>query len=170
MTREFTAELCRFDSNLWQFHLPVPEEVVKELTKAGNKRVRCTLNGAVDFPAALMKGKEYWYLLVNKKTRTALDLNPGVQVRVQLVSDASEYGHPVPEPLQVLLEQDEEFHRLFHALTKGKQRSLIYLTGTVKNPNSQLNRALAIMSQLKESGGKLDFKQLNEKIKYYNNL
>jgi uncharacterized protein YdeI (YjbR/CyaY-like superfamily) len=90
-----------------------------------------------------------------------------VQVNVKLVWGDSEYRYPVPEPLKVFLEQDEEFDRQFHALTKGRQRSLICLTGSLKHPNNQLNRALPTMSQLKERRGKLDFNQLNDKIKYF---
>jgi uncharacterized protein YdeI (YjbR/CyaY-like superfamily) len=76
----------------------------------------------------------------------------------------------MPEELQVLLDQDDMGNELFHALTKGKQRSLVYLVSKVKNSNSRLNKSLAIIEHLKDVKGKLDYRMLNEKIKYYNNL
>lgn len=69
-----------------------------------------------------------------------------------------------------MLDQDEQGNELFHALTKGKQRSLVYLVTKVKNSDSRLNKSLAIIEHLKDVKGQLDFKMLNEKIKYYNNL
>ncbi|WP_162340125.1 DUF1905 domain-containing protein [Cyclobacterium salsum] len=170
MKHAFQSKLKNFHSDLWQYHLPVPEEVVRELTREGNKRIICTLNDSHTFSAALMKCQDYWFVLVNKKIKTTLRLNPESLVQVSLTSDFSEFGHSLPEPLQLLLEQDELFSKHFYALTKGKQRSLVYLTGKVKNPQSQLNKALAIMTHLKETGGELNFKQLNEKIIYFNNL
>jgi hypothetical protein len=55
-------------------------------------------------------------------------------------------------------------------LTKGKQRGLIYIVTKVKNTNSRLNKSLAIIEHLKDVKGNLEYKMLNEKIKYYNNL
>jgi hypothetical protein len=69
-----------------------------------------------------------------------------------------------------VLAQDEEGARYFYALTKGKQRSLVYVVGKVKNVDSQIAKGLAIMHHLKEAQGKLDFKRLGEVIKEYNQL
>ena len=68
----------------------------------------------------------------------------------------------------MLLEQDEEGSKYFHQLTPGKKRSLIYLVGSVKNIDSQLNKGLAILDHLKAEQGNLDFKKLNQLIKEYN--
>ena len=84
--------------------------------------------------------------------------------------DLSEYGHEMPEEMQVLLDQDEVGSGYFYGLTKGKQRGLVYIVTKVKNINSRLNKSLAILEHLKDVKGKLDYKMLNEKIKYYNNL
>jgi len=68
------------------------------------------------------------------------------------------------------LDQDEEGNAFFRSLTPGKQRSLIYIVTTVKNPESRMKKSLAIIHHLKLAKGKLDFRQLNTWIKYYNNL
>lgn len=109
------------------------------------------------------------YIMVNKKVREQLGLKEGDQVTLELMKDTSEYGMPMPESLQVMLDQDEIGSEYFHALTPGKQRSLIYLVSKVKNIDKQINKALAILDHLKDVNGQLDFKLLTDKIKEYNN-
>ncbi len=109
------------------------------------------------------------YIMVNKKIRERLGLKEGDPVTLQLKKDTSEYGMPMPESLQVMLDQDDTGSNYFHALTPGKQRSLIYLVSKVKNIDKQINKALAILDHLKDVNGQLDFKLLSEKIKEYNN-
>ncbi|WP_226389169.1 YdeI/OmpD-associated family protein [Penaeicola halotolerans] len=170
MMHIFESILEKFDSNLWQYHLPIPEEIALSLIIGDNKRVICRLNEQTHYQTALMKSTDYWYVLVNKEIRTKLNIYEGDKVNVLLEKDHSEYGHEVPEELQVLFDQEGEAYKIFKQLTMGKQRSLIYIVTSVKNSQSRLNKSLAIIRHLKESEGKLDFKQLNTLIKYYNNL
>lgn len=166
----FLSTLEDFHTNLWRFHLPVPDDIAVQFIEGDNKRVRVQLEGIPVFPAALMKNKEYWFILLNKTNRKKLKISEGDKIAMTLEKDNSEYGHEMPEELQVLLDQDEVGGRYFYALTKGKQRGLIYIVTKVKNTNSRLNKSLAIIEHLKDVRGKLDYKLLNEKIKYYNNL
>ncbi|MDO9553238.1 YdeI/OmpD-associated family protein [Rhodonellum sp.] len=164
----FSTSLQKFDSNLWQYHFPVPDAIALRLIEGENKRIICKINDQVTFQAALMKSESYWFVLVNKKHREELNLMNDQIIKISLVKDLSEYGHEMPEEFQVLLDQDDEGNFYFRALTKGKQRSLVYLVSKLKTSNSRLIKALAIVHHLKEVKGKLDFKLLNEKIKLYN--
>ncbi|WP_114750552.1 YdeI/OmpD-associated family protein [Pleomorphovibrio marinus] len=166
----FESTLENFGSNLWQYHVPVPDDIALSLIEGENRRVICTLDTTPGYHAALMKCKDYWFILVNQKLRNELGKQEGHKVKVGLEKDNSTYGHEMPEELQVLLDQDPEAFDYFDSLTKGKQRSLIYIVTRVKNSDSRLKKALAITSHLKLSKGQLDFKQLNEQIKYFNNL
>jgi len=69
-----------------------------------------------------------------------------------------------------MMEQEPEAKLVFDKLTPGKQRTLIYIVNKVKNPESRMKKAQAISHHLKVCQSNLDFKQLNELIKYYNNL
>ncbi|MFC4870717.1 YdeI/OmpD-associated family protein [Negadavirga shengliensis] len=169
-TKTFTTTLENFHSNLWQHHLPVPEDIATFFIEGDNRRVLCQVNGLEGFHTALMKCRDYWYILLNKALKDKLDIYEGDKVHVFLEKDRTTYGHGMPEELQALLDQDEEGNRHFKALTMGKQRSLIYIVNKVKSSPSRLNKALAIVHHLKDANGKLDFRKLNEKIKYYNNL
>ena len=69
-----------------------------------------------------------------------------------------------------MLDQEETAKEIFESLTPGKQRTLIYIVLKVKNTDSRIRKALAIVEHLNESKGDLDFKRLNVLIKHYNNL
>lgn len=162
----FTSILDRFDSNLWAFHILVPEAVSKIFLDQGNARVVCTLNDTLSFQCALMpKGEGVYFININKKIRDELKLKLGMQVQASLVRDDSTYGLPMPEELRELLELDEEGDRLFHALTPGKQRNLLYIAGQPKTSDKRIERALVLVEHLKANGGKIDFKQLYHDLK-----
>ena len=166
----FTGRLEKFDGKLWSYHIKVPEDMASLLLEDKNRRITCTLNETHAFPCALMHSNGFVFVNINKQIRAKLGLVMQQEVHVQIVKDTSEYGMEVPEELEVMLEQDEEGKRYFDQLTKGKQRSLIYLVLKVKNTNSRINKSLAIVHHLKEVEGQLDYKLLNETIKMYNQL
>ena len=71
---------------------------------------------------------------VSKPIREKLGLNEGDTVSIRLDPDTSKYGVPMPEDFAEVLRQDPDGDRLFHALTAGMQRILIYMIGQgVKN-------------------------------------
>ena len=165
----FEAVLNRFaDSPIWGYHLPVPATVAEPFIEGDHRRVICTLEGEVKLHSSLMPREGDYFILINSKVRQQLQLKLGDTVQVELEKDRSEYGMPMPEELAVMLDQDEEAHALFHRLTPGKQRSLIYLVSKVKRTDSRIQKALAIVDHLKMAAGQLDFKELNERIKFYN--
>ena len=164
----FQSVLENFDNNLWHYHFLVPEEIARQLIEGDNRRVLCALNAGDYFPCALMGSDMGWFINVNKERRTKQGLVEGQTIEVQLQKDTSEYGMPMPQEMEMVLEQDESGKAYFEALTMGKKRSLIYLVLKVKNTDSRIRKALAIMAHLKEVKGKLDFKMLNETIKLFN--
>ena len=162
----FTAVLEKFNSTLWGHHLSVPDAVAQIFVANDTKRVVCTLNETVEFQAALMpKGDGAWFININKTLRDKLALKIGTPVRVSLRKDDSEYGLPMPEELAELLLQDADGNQIFHALTPGKQRTLLYIVGSIKSPDLRLNRAIVVVEHLKENSGKINFKQLYAQLK-----
>ncbi len=111
-----------------------------------------------------------YFILINKPLITKLGLSVGEKVTLNLEKDHSEFGHEVPEVFSALLEQDDEGRTYFYKLTPGKQRSLIYIVGKMKNIDSQLSKGLAILRHLQENQGILDFKKLNLMIQEYNRM
>jgi len=166
---EFTSRIENFRNDLWGHHIKVPDAAADKFIDGDNRRVICTLNNTESFHCALMPGgKPGWFININKKTRDKLKLTEGDTVEVSLKKDHSKYGLPMPEELEEMLYQDEEGQNYFHALTKGKQRSLIYWCGNVKSSHIKLRRALVLMNHLKSYRGQLDFKKLNQELKIAN--
>ncbi|MGW8123939.1 DUF1905 domain-containing protein [Roseivirga echinicomitans] len=164
----FITSLEQLHYGHWSYHLPVSPAITAQFTEGNNRRVKCLINNKVIIHTALMPIDDSSYILINQKVRDELHLSEGDKVEIRLEKDNSEYGMPMPETFRILLDQNDIGSKLFHNLTPGKQRNLIYLVGKVKSIDSQLNKGLAILDHLTETNGKLDFKALNVKIKAYN--
>ncbi len=162
------TRLEKFQSDLWGRHFPIPLEIAEQLIEGKNRRVICSINNLHTMQAALMPDKGNWFILINKPLCKKLALALGEKVTLTLSKDRSDYGMEMPEELQELLAQDAEFEKHFEKLTKGKQRSLIYIVAKVKSTQSRINKALAIAEHLKDFAGEIDYKALNETIKLYN--
>lgn len=163
---EFKTRLSRSPiESGWHF-LEVSKEIVAKFGFEGkSKRVVCSINGSEGFQCALMPSGDIFYIIVNKKKRDALGIAAGDTVSVELVRDESKYGLPMPDELREVLNQDPEGDRLFHALTAGKQRSLLYLIGKINDIDKRIHQALIVVDHLKENDGKIIGPKLNEELK-----
>ncbi|MBO3696996.1 YdeI/OmpD-associated family protein [Roseivirga sp. E12] len=163
-----TTTLEKFDQGIWGYHFPISSEVTKKMSSDDHRRVICSVNGMIKMHCSLMPLNDASYIMINKTNRLKLGIRLGEKVELRLEKETSEYGLPMPESLMVLLDQDEEGSEYFHALTPGKQRSLIYIVSKVKSIDKQINKSLAILEHLKDMHGKIDYRLLTEKIKLYN--
>ena len=167
----FEATIARLDSNVWAYHFKVPNDISRYYLDSTGSRVVCTINNAVSYHAALMPaGDGQYFINVNKEVRKKLRLDLGSTVQISLVADESKYGLPVPEEFTAWIEQDPLGDQYFHALTKGKQRNLLYIMGKPKRSETRLLKTMAIFEYLKSTEGKLDFRALLDFIKRYNQL
>lgn len=130
--------------------LPIPDEVVAVFKEAKIKRFICTLNGEYEMPCGMhaLKGGER-YLMISKRIRSAYDLDPAAPVEVELREDTSEFGYPVPEEWQAILDFDEEAAVVFTQLSPGKQRSILHMVASAKREETRITRALKIAENLK---------------------
>lgn len=166
---KYKTQVSQQDTALWDIHIPVPKDIAKAFLKADAKRVVCTINDTITFQCAIMpKGDGGHFIMLNKENRTKLKLQIGDPIDIALKKDESQYGLPMPEEMEELLLMDEEGSMCFHKLTPGKQRSLLFLVGKPKNSETRLKKAVVIVDYLKMTGGKLDFKELNEAFKQAN--
>lgn len=74
----------------------------------------------------------------------------------------------MPIELREVLDQDEHADTLFHKLTPGKMRNIIYAVASVKSSEIKIRRALVYAEHLKKNKGKIDFKELNQEMKEAN--
>lgn len=162
----FTSILERSDNRLWGAHLRVPVRVAEQLGEGKTRRVFCRLNRGEEFQCAILhRGKDLFLVTVNKRLRDDLNLEFGNEVNVNLRKDETEYGLPMPEELQELFRQDRAGDKLFHALSRGKQRTLLYIIGSAKDSGKRIFRAIAIVNHLKANKGTINYRQLGESLK-----
>ena len=149
----------------WYF-LRFPKEIgLRFQTDPKTRRVVCTLNDSHTFQCALLPAKDEFCIGISKTIREKLGMDDGDLVSVELVADTSKYGAAMPEVFAEVLNQDSEGDRLFHALTAGKQRSLIYMIASVKNIDKRIHLALIVVEHLKRNGGRVIGEQLYEEMK-----
>lgn len=149
----------------WHF-IPVQEKIGSRFEKKdGSRRVVCTINGAETFQCALIPMGEIFAIIVNKSKRDKLSISAGDTVSVELRVDASKYGLPMPEELREVLNQDAEGDKLFHSLTAGKQRSMLYFIGKIKDVDKRIHAALIFIEHIKKNEGKIIYESLTNELK-----
>ncbi len=164
----FSSIIESLGGHVYGAHLKIPEDICRLAKKEGDKRFLFTLDGKVEKRGAILSAKIFHYLLLNQQDLARISKSFGEEVQVEIRADRSKYGMPMPPELEELLLQDTEANIHFEKLSKGKQRSLIYLVAKVKNTQSRINKALAIAEHLKKEEGRLNYKALNALIKQYN--
>jgi translation initiation factor IF-1 len=164
---KFTTRLTKslgYDSG-WHF-IPVKAKVGEKFEKKdGSRRVVCTINGAETFQCALLPSEGDFVIVVNKVKRDRLKIVDGDKITVELKVDDSKYGLPMPVEFKEVLKQDPAGSKLFHALTAGKQRSMLYFIGKVKDVDRRIHTALIVIEHLKKNEGKIIGDQLQSELK-----
>ena len=156
----FQSTVFKFYENLWGFHIKVSADIAAPYLDK-NRRILCQINEGEAFACALMPdGEGHFFINVNKERRKVLGIELGDTVEVIIQKDTSKYGMPMPPIMAELLAQDPAADKYFHALTPGKQRSLLHIIGKPKREETRLNKAVVITEYLKTNKGKLDFKEL----------
>ena len=149
----------------WHF-LIIDRKYVDRLGFEGkSRRVLCSIKSAEAFPCALMPWGDIFYIMVNKLRRAELGLNVGDRVNVILEKDESKYGMPMPEELDEVMKQDPDGSKLFHFLTAGKQRSMMYYIAKIKDIDNRIHTSLILMEHLKKNDGKVIYEILSEDLK-----
>ena len=163
----FTSNLTKLSGEIGWHCVAVPDEIGRMFEQRnGTRRVICTMNGTVTFQCALIPfGAGGFFIIVNKAKRDKLRLIVGDEVTVEIKPDESKYGLPMPEELLEVLSQDPEGDKLFHSLTAGKQRSILYFVGKIKDIDKRIQTALIFVEHIKKNGGKMIHDRLADELK-----
>lgn len=161
----FKTELTKSPTDSGWHFLIVPKEIERKFGFEGkSRRVVCSINGRDGFQCALLPWGDMFYIIVNKQKRDSIGIVAGDTVSVELIKDQSKYGLPMPEELREVLNQDPDGDKLFHSLTAGKQRSILYFVGKPKDIDLRIHYSLIVVEHLKEHGKIID-KVLYEELK-----
>ncbi len=106
-----------------------------------------------------------FYIMVSKDKRARFGIGAGDTIAVELTQDTSEFGAPMPEELEEVMNQDPEGRRYFDALTAGGKRSMMYYIGKIKDVDRRIEAALIFIEHLKKNDGKLNRLELAQDLK-----
>ncbi len=127
------------------------QKIVTALTKNGNKRTICRLNDTLEFHCSIMPKKEGGHFInIGQKICKQLKIKVGSKVHADLTIDTTEYQFNMPEEFKEVLDTDPKASEIFHALTEGNQRGLIYLVSLVKSSEKKIERSLKIVEKMKQ--------------------
>jgi uncharacterized protein YdeI (YjbR/CyaY-like superfamily) len=118
--------------------------------KDDNKRVICRVNDLLEFHCAVMPKKEGGHFInIGLTICKKLKIKEGSAINAVFKADKTEYQFDMPAELKEVLDTDGEADTIFHSLTKGNQRGLIYLVMQVKSSDKKIERALKIAAKIK---------------------
>lgn len=147
----FDSRIDRFDGKAGSYYMAVPDEVAAIfVTGRKPERVRCVLNGTVEFQCAIrpISGAGF-YINVATQIRNQARVELGQAVKAAVKKDDSVYGRDMPEELEELLSQDEQGNTLFHEILPNKQRGIIHYIASAKSVQVRIDRAIMMVNRLK---------------------
>ncbi len=146
MVNEYILE--KFDSGM--HYIMLDKEIVSEFMTSENNRVLCKLNNQLEFHCAILPKKESGHFInIGSSICKKLKIKEGSKVSAIFSADNSQYQFEIPIELKEVLNTDLEADKIFHSLTKGNQRGLIYLVSQVKSTDKKIERALKIAQKIK---------------------
>ncbi|MEZ4854357.1 DUF1905 domain-containing protein [Flavobacterium sp.] len=166
----FEGVISSFDDNNLGYgpYIIIPEAIYeKMLPQTTDKRIKCTLNNSLTVSRAMSPKGDFHYILLNKEVLKKCKLEIGDEVSVIIKPDESKYGMEITEEMEEVLYSDPEGSKIFHQLTPGTQRTLIYIINKIKSSQLRIERSFVILEHLKKMKGKVDGKILQQDFKEY---
>jgi hypothetical protein len=128
----------------------IDDKVANKIITADNKRAICSINNEIDIHCAILNKKDgQKYITIGAEVCKKLHLKVGSTLQASFKIDDTAYQFEMPEELAEVLGTDKEAHTIFHALTAGNQRGLIYLVSMIKSTDKKIERSLKIAEQIK---------------------
>ena len=167
MKFQFSTPLEAASSKLFNWQLRVPADITAAFLASPTKtRVVCVLNGQDPHQCALTPiGGGVYVIKVNQGRTKKLALEEGRKVVAELFPDDSKYGLPMPEEMAEVLAEDPEGDEIFHALTPGKLRTMLYVVSQGVDSDDRIWRSVQIIEHHKKRTGKIDFKALYQDLR-----
>jgi hypothetical protein len=137
-----------------KFNVLIPTETYKPFADKNMNRVKVVASykdKSLTFYAAVKKDKKSgdYKMMFSKQKQKELNLSLADEFDMQLFEDTSKYGVEMPEELEAVLVSDFDAYEIFEALTKGKQRSIIYGVKRFKGSQNKIDKSLILCENLK---------------------
>lgn len=166
---KLSSRLVQLSTDFNWYVIPIDAKSASGLRfEKNNRRIICTIKSSAaseTIQCALMPFGGNFFVMVNKQVRTRLGIKEGDKVTVEFQKDESKYGLPMSKELREVLRQDKEGNHLFHSLTPGRQRSIIYYVGKIKDIDRRIAAALIFVEHLKKNNGRINQETLKNELK-----
>jgi len=146
-------------------HVVIADDIAACYIDGKDRRVICTIDGHLQMHAAIMFMHDLKFIMISKVKLKSLSKDIGQQITIHLIKDASEYRMEFLDEMYEVFDTDPTAFDYFKALTIGKQRTLLYMIGNIKNADTRIRKSLIIADHLTVNKGKIDYKMLNEGFK-----
>jgi len=148
VSKSFKATLERMPSNLGWVIVRIPLDVPKVWGTRGMLKVKGEINGFAFRTSLFPTGKDYHYLLVNKRMQVGAGARPGSVAQFRLEPDTEKRVAAVPAELQRILNEDRSLRRWFDQLTYSIRKWITDRVVQVKSAEARVRRAEQVAEQL----------------------
>ena len=130
------------------YYLQISRGIVEGWEEKRKTRLICTLENDLSFRCGLNHlGDGNYFVILSGSNLKKIGKESGDTVSFRLSKDPDPLGVPVPEVLEILLEQNPDVKEKFRQLTVGKKRNLIHQVIKIKDLDRQVAKALALIMQ-----------------------
>ncbi|MCU0326138.1 MAG: DUF1905 domain-containing protein [Spirosomaceae bacterium] len=121
------------------YYLEISSEIVSQFPKQRATRLICKIEDKLSFGCGLNHlGDGNFFIILSTKNFKQLNKNLNDSVVFSIVEDPNPLGVEIPEVLEAMLEQNDDFKEQFSEMTDGKKRSLVYLIAKFKDIDKQI--------------------------------
>ena len=146
---EFVAPVLRQPRGLRFHYLPLPDEVVDALDRAGVRRVVVELNGFRIRRAVMNSVEVGRHVVAGRTILRDAGARLGDMVHVALWADPDPDAVEVPEELEAALAQDPGAAARFDSFTPGMRRSIVLYVTQAKRTETRIKRALELAYKMR---------------------
>lgn len=162
----FTAKLTNLETALYKHGIFIPDDLVDIYLNQNSKRVVLTFPNGVKHQGALMpKGNNVWFITISKALQKETGYTIGDEFTLQIETDPSKYGMPVPKEFEELLAQDPAGKAIFEGMAMSHQRNLIRIINQFKSSQKRIEKSIIIVDYVVQNNGKIDYKAFHQALK-----
>lgn len=148
----FESPIQRLNDWMRMHVVRIPDAVADAMKATGARRFVGTMNGMKVNRAMQFREEVGYIFTLGNEVLTKARLSEGDLVALIVRVDPNPDHIELPETFEQVLEQDEEAHAKWEALTPGSKRSLVHYLNTAKRHETKIKRALEVAHKLKTDG------------------
>jgi hypothetical protein len=133
----------------------IPAKVADRCSQKHKTRLLCTIDQQLTIQCGLNHlGDGNFFIILGARYLKSLKKKAGDEIHFVIREDPDPLGAPMPEVLEVLLEQEPALKAKFDAFTPGKKRMVIHGILRLKDIDKQVHKATQLITGELRPGGR----------------